>query len=346
MAFNKRLRLFILYYLTVWFGVGLFVYFDIFSAQSQLVESTLSFVFQTDLATVTHLSVWWMIGICFIASILPALILLTFNNRTSLFFFIIILVSSGIGWCVGLQQYNLVLPIVYLLGSFGIGVLVGVFLKMIYSSSEKDFLRAAFTQFVSEDMLKELLKDPNRLRLTGKEHDITVMFLDIRGFTAFSEKKSPAIVVNRLSELLEIVTQLIIKHDGTVDKYIGDAVMAFWGAPTADKKQTSKALRAAIEIRKKIEHDTDFRVGVGINYGKAIIGNIGSSKRFDYTAIGDTVNTASRLEGLTKTLGQSIVVSESVLKKVGEEKSSFDTDDLGQVLVKGKNTKLHVYGLR
>jgi adenylate cyclase len=272
-------------------------------------------------------------------------VLLIFKNRLAFISLVLIFVLSGVGWWVSLQHFHLIFPLVYALGSFAIGIIVGVFLKMIFSSAEKDFLRAAFTQFVSEDMLRELLRDPDKLRLTGKEYDITVMFLDIRGFTAFSERKSPAVVVNRLNELLDIVTHIIIENDGTVDKYIGDAVMAFWGAPAADKKQASKAVKAALEIRKKIEEETDFQVGVGINYGRAIIGNIGSTKRFDYTAIGDTVNTASRIEGLTKSLGQSIVVSEAVIEKIKKEDGYITAEDLGRVLVKGKNTKLHVYGI-
>lgn len=346
MNLNQRLRLFITYYAVVWIAIGLSVYYDVFAAQSQLAEAPLIGFIQIVSGELTHLPSLWVTAICFGASLLPALILLTFKNRLSLILLIFVLICGGVGWWVVLQQQHIILPLVYTLGSFGIGILVAVLLKMIYSSAEKDFLRAAFTQFVSEDMLKELLRDPEKLRLTGKEYNITVLFLDIRGFTAFSEKKSPAIVVNRLNELLDIVTHIIIDNDGTVDKYIGDAVMAFWGAPAADKKQATKALKAALEIRKKINEDTDFQVGVGINYGKAIIGNIGSTKRFDYTAIGDTVNTASRIESLTKSLGQSIVVSEAVMKKVEAEQGNFEVEDLGQVLVKGKNTKLHVFGLK
>lgn len=346
MPFQKRLELFVLYYLVAWVGIGLSVFYDVFAVQAQFVEGTLASIIQFRAGDLSRLPIGWIVGLCFAFSLLPALILLTFKNKTSFILLVLSIVFSGIGWWVALQNYHLIFPLVYVAGSFGIGIVLSVLLKMIYSSVEKDFLRAAFTQFVSEDMLKELLRDPDKLRLTGKEHDITVLFLDIRGFTAFSEKKSPAIVVNRLNELLEIVTHVIINHDGTVDKYIGDAVMAFWGAPAADKKQATKAIKAALEIRRKIESETDFKIGVGINYGNAIIGNIGSTKRFDYTAIGDTVNTASRIEGLTKSLGASIVVSESVLQKVKEEKGNFETVDLGQVLVKGKNTKLHVYGVK
>lgn len=345
MPLFQRLKLFFLYYLVAWIGVGCTVYYNVFFAQSTLLEDNIRQFLNINFSTSDRLMVWFAVALCVFLTTLPSLVLLTFKNKLSLVVLVFLLVCGGTAWWVVLTQHNLALPLLYMLFSFGVGTLVGVFLKMIFSSVEKDFLRAAFTQFVSEDMLKELLRDPNKLRLTGKEHDVTVLFLDIRGFTAFSEKKSPAIVVARLNELLDLVTHIIIKHDGTVDKYIGDAVMAIWGAPSADKKQATKACRAALEIKKKIEEETDFKVGIGINYGKAIVGNIGSSKRFDYTVIGDTVNTASRIEGLTKSLEQSIVVSDAVMKKVSDEKGSFEHVDLGQVLVKGKNQKLHVFGL-
>jgi adenylate cyclase len=299
-----------------------------------------------DLTIADQLTVWVMIALCCVIAVIPTFVLLVFKNRLALLVITLLTFLGVGGWWWAIQQYNLMAPVFYLGESILVGLLVGIFLKMIYSSVEKDFLRAAFSQFVSEDMLRELLRDPNKLRLTSKEYEITVLFLDIRGFTAFSEKKSPAIVVTRLNELLDIVTKVIIKHDGTVDKYIGDAVMAMWGAPAADKKQATKACQAALEIREQIEKETDFKVGIGLNFGKAIIGNIGSSKRFDYTAIGDTVNTASRIEGLTKTLGQNILISEAVMEKVKAEKGSFNAEDLGQVLVKGKNQKLHIFGLQ
>lgn len=348
MPFGKRLQLFLTYYVVAWIGLGLSVFYDFFSAQSKIIDTTLSpyLPFISDTPQLLHLNVFALILLCCVVSIIPTILLLFFKNRLSFVLIIFCSISGVLGWSWAVQQFNIFIPVFYVFESVVVGTLIGVFLKMIYSSVEKDFLRAAFTQFVSEDMLKELLKDPNKLRLTSKEYEITVLFLDIRGFTAFSEKKSPAIVVTRLNELLDIVTKVIIQHDGTVDKYIGDAVMAFWGAPSADKKQATKACKAAIEICKKIEKETDFKVGIGINFGKAIIGNIGSSKRFDYTAIGDTVNTASRIEGLTKSLEQHIIVSESVVEKIKAEQGSIKTEDLGQVLVKGKNVKIHVHGIK
>lgn len=347
MTFYQRAQLLLTYYIVLWLGLtGIFV-INFFEPQANQLLSVLDQnvpIFTSE--AISSLEFYPSLLSIFAASLIPSFFLLVFKNRTALILMVFALVGMMVAMANLITKYQLMPPIFYILLSYGLGILIAILLKMIFSSTEKDFLRAAFSQFVSEDMLKELLRDPGKLRLTGKEYNITVMFLDIRGFTSYSEKKTPAIVVARLNELLEIVTSIIIKNDGTVDKYIGDAVMAMWGAPAADKKQATKAVKAALEIKQKIESETDFSVGIGINYGKAIVGNIGSTKRFDYTAIGDTVNTASRIEGLTKSLGQSIVVSKSVVEKVETETGKYSFEGLGQVLVKGKNTKLRVYGVK
>jgi len=345
MKLSHRINLFIAYYIFVFLALVPLVYFDVLKAQSEAVNYWFDQWAGFSSGELRTLEVSIIIALTLVSSVIPAAVLILFKNKVALpILAMLLLLAIGASYIVA-QQYAVLLPFVYILIGIGAGLLTGVYLKMIYSSTEKDFLRAAFSQFVSEEKLKELLRDPNKLRLTGNEHDITVMFLDIRGFTSYSEHKSPAIVVHRLNELLEIVTHIIIKNGGMVDKYIGDAVMAIWGAPSADKKQASKACKAALEIKQIIESETDFKIGVGLNYGNAIVGNIGSSKRYDYTAIGDTVNTASRIEGLTKSLGEGIVVSESVIDKLHNEKVQFHFNDLGEVVVKGKNIKLHVYGL-
>lgn len=248
---------------------------------------------------------------------------------------------------MGIRSYfGFELPMFYMLLGIAVGTVVALGFKLVYSSREQEFLRLAFSQFVSESVLRELLKDPNKLSLQGKELQITVMFLDIRGFTSFSEKKNPVVVVNRLNNLLDIASKIIFKHGGTIDKYIGDAIMAFWGAPTLDKKQATNAIMAAREIRDKLQSETEFQVGVGLNYGTAIVGNIGSSKRFDYTAIGDTVNTAARLEAATKELSESIVLSGAVVEKLVEEKAGLSgLKDRGTMLVKGKKEPIHVFAI-
>jgi len=224
-------------------------------------------------------------------------------------------------------------------------VLAGV-VKMMLTDKERTFLRRAFSQYVNEDVLQEILKNPKKLALQGKSEEISVLFLDIRGFTSFAEEKSPQEVVDKLNELLEIATNVIFKYEGTLDKYMGDCVMAFWGAPLKDKLQATHACQAASEIQKKIQAESNFKVGIGINYGKAIVGNIGSSKHLDYTAIGDVVNTAARLETATKDLNQAIVIAESVVAKVEKEKSELEFKKLKMIKVKGKRQGIKVVTLK
>jgi len=242
---------------------------------------------------------------------------------------------------------HLMLPILYWVIALVLGTLTAVLIKTILTGSEQRFLKQAFSQYVSKHVLQEILHDNKKLSLKGKTLDITVLFLDIRGFTSFSETKKPIEVVDKLNQLLSIVTEVILDHDGTVDKYIGDAVMAFWGAPLKDKRQTTHACQAALEIHRRIHLETNFKIGIGINYGEAVVGNVGSIKRFDYTAIGDTINLGARLESATKELGVEIVVSQAVVDKLLKEKSksSLGLNKLRPIKVKGRKNQVQVYKL-
>lgn len=281
-----------------------------------------------------------------LVAILPGIFFYTL--RIGRAFGMVVLTAAGLGaaWAGVYTYYGYYLPAFYMWLAMAGGTGVAVVFKMVFASHEQEFLRVAFSQFVSPEVLRELLKDPNKLALQGRELMITVMFLDIRGFTAFAGKHNAVLVVNRLNLLLDIATQIIFKHGGTLDKYIGDAVMAFWGAPTADKKQAQNAVLAAVEIRERILKETEFLVGVGINFGSAIVGNIGSTRRFDYTAIGDTVNTAARLESATKEMGESIVLSEALVAKLEEEKANISKIRAkGQILVRGKEMPIAVFAI-
>lgn len=243
--------------------------------------------------------------------------------------------------------YHLMLPILYWVLAIALGTSTAVVTKTVLISSQQRFLKKAFSQYVSGHVLHEILHDNKKLSLKGKTLDITVLFLDIRGFTSFSETKKPIEVVDKLNQLLSIVTEVILDNDGTVDKYIGDAVMAFWGAPLKDKKQATHACQAALEIRRRINCETNFKIGIGINYGEAVVGNVGSVQRFDYTAIGDTINLGARLESATKELKVEILVSQAVVDKLSQEKfqSNFGLNKLQSIKVKGRSRKVQVYKL-
>ncbi|MBS3085537.1 adenylate/guanylate cyclase domain-containing protein [Candidatus Pacearchaeota archaeon] len=209
----------------------------------------------------------------------------------------------------------------------------------------------AFGKYVNKDLLKEILSRKRELRLWGEKKNITVFFSDIRGFTTLSEKINPEDLVSLMNYYLTEMTKIILKNKGTVDKFIGDAIMAFWNAPIEEKDHSYLACKTAVEqiqilerINKELSRKNlpSIKIGIGINTGEAIIGNMGSEERFDYTAIGDNVNIASRLEGLTKQYKSNIIISESTYNAV---KNRLKCKKIGLVNVKGKKLPVNIYEL-
>lgn len=223
--------------------------------------------------------------------------------------------------------------------------------KYAAGEREKEIIKKLFSRYVAADVLRELLRNPAQVELGGKEVEVTVLFSDIRGFTSLSEKLEPTALVRLLNRYFEAMTAPILEQRGVLDKYIGDAIMAFWGAPLADAMQADHAVRAALDMKKALAKlNEDFRAegipeiatGIGIYTGKAVVGNVGSSARFDYTVIGDTVNAASRLEGQTKEFGVPIIIGEQTKKQLTE---NYTLKKLGSVKVKGKEEMLDIYSV-
>ena len=198
-------------------------------------------------------------------------------------------------------------------------------------------------------MIREIVKDPSRLKLGGERREITVLFNDIRGFTAISEQMPP----EKLSEFLNIylteMTDIVFQQDGLLDKYIGDAVVALFGAPVFRADHAARGVKSAIamvrttaKIRSTFKGTPmeELRIGVGVNSGEASVGNMGSGYRFEYTAIGDVMNLGSRLEGLNKEYGTSIIISQSTAIMLDD---SFTLRELDFVRVKGKNEPVGIY---
>lgn len=209
--------------------------------------------------------------------------------------------------------------------------------------------RAQFMKYVSPDVVAEILEDREGLALGGKRRHITVLFSDVRGFTGISEKISPEEVVSFLGQYFAEVTQIVFKHGGTVDKFMGDGMMAFFGAPKSHPDDAVRAVKTGLEMIDLVQQRSaewakllgqNVAIGVGINSGDAVVGSIGSELRADYTAIGDTVNLASRLEGLTKELGVPILISETT---VADLSGAVDLVPLQRVKVVGRETALLVY---
>ncbi|MEH0002403.1 MAG: adenylate/guanylate cyclase domain-containing protein [Holosporaceae bacterium] len=209
----------------------------------------------------------------------------------------------------------------------------------------------AFGKFVPKNLVRQLMQDTQEVRLGGASKELTILFSDIKGFTNISEKLDPQTLVERLCQYFDIMTDLIIDNKGTVDKYIGDAVMAFWGAPLPDKLHAVHACQSVLACydhlkilnEKLLSEDKDpLYSRFGLMTGKVVVGNIGSKERFQYTILGDCVNLASRLEGLNKHYGTSILVGETVYQQA---KDFFVFRIVDRVAVKGKNEGVLVYEL-
>ena len=212
---------------------------------------------------------------------------------------------------------------------------------------EKRRIKRIFKHYVSEEVVEELLKYPGEIPLGGNRVEITVLFADIRGFTAFSEKRDPRQVVSILNSYFAMMADIILKNKGTLDKYIGDGILAFFGAPIVRVEHAESAVHSAIEmvsmldvLNKELMLDVPLRIGIGIHSGEAVVGNIGSTRKMEYTIIGDTVNTASRVEGMTKELQANILITEETFSRL---KILDNITPEKEIILRGKTQPIKLY---
>jgi len=223
-------------------------------------------------------------------------------------------------------------------------------INYFYQEKETKKIKKAFAKKVSESVMEEILKNPDKKLLTPKEKEITIFFSDIRNFTTISEQlKNPTKIISLLNDYLTPMAKIIIDHYGTIDKYIGDAIMAYWNAPHDVKNHADEALSSAInqiELLKKFQkifkdkYNVDFNIGIGINTGIATVGEMGSEGRADYTVIGDSVNLASRIEGLTKQYKTHIIITENTKQSLTQ---NYTLRELDIIRVKGKTEPIKIY---
>ncbi len=242
---------------------------------------------------------------------------------------------------------NLIYPLITM-ATIYLGITIYHYFK---EEREKKKIRGAFQYYLTSSVINEMLKDPDKLKLGGDKKDLTVLFSDIRGFTTISEKLTPEELVALLNEYLTTMTNQVFHHDGLLDKYMGDAIMAVFGAPLDQPDHALRACRTALammeELHKlqekwKAEGRPVFDIGVGLNSGDMVVGNMGSEMRFDYTVMGDMVNLGSRLEGINKEYGTNIIISEFTYEKV---KDAMCCRELDGVRVKGKLKPVNIYEL-
>ncbi|HEX9160672.1 MAG TPA: adenylate/guanylate cyclase domain-containing protein [Thermoanaerobaculia bacterium] len=245
-----------------------------------------------------------------------------------------------------------ILPAFASVASLGLTYVVLTVINFIAEQEQTVVLRTTFGRYVSPQILEHVLAHPEGVHLGGERRDLTILFSDIRGFTTISERSEPEQVVDMLNEYLTRMVEILLAHGGTLDKFIGDAVMGFWNAPAADPDHPRHAVACAIEMiretaklreRWMAEGKAALRIGVGINSGEAVVGNIGAEKVFGYTVIGDAVNLASRLEGKNKDYGTEIIISEFTRERIGD---TFETVYLDEVKVKGKEKAVRIYEVR
>lgn len=265
---------------------------------------------------------------------------------------ILILYSFGVIWLFNNYRLLLVWAHPIVLGALCYGVIV--FIRFIHEEKSKKQMKDMFQQYVSPSVVDELIKNPDKLKLGGEKREMTVFFSDVRSFTTYSENHTPEQVVEVLNEYLDAMTHVIFKWEGTLDKYVGDEIMAVWGAPLWIPNHAELALRCCWEQlavlrecqRRWISEGRDILdIGMGLNTGEMITGNIGSSVHKDYTVIGDAVNLGARLEAETRHHGTPenpcyLIISEFTYAHV---KDICTVKSLGDVKVKGKNKPVEIY---
>jgi len=249
------------------------------------------------------------------------------------------------------NHFSLVFNIISPTLSIVLGYFGSTAYHFISERKQKAQIKGMFSQYVNSTVVDDLIADPDKMRLGGEQKVLSIFFSDIAGFSTFSETKKPEELVAFLNEYLSEMTRIVFENRGTLDKYIGDAVMAFWGAPLPIEDHAFQTCKSALLMQKRLvelrtkwrsEGQTEIQIRIGINTGDVVVGNMGGTERFDYTVMGDTVNLASRLEGANKEYGTNAMVSESTYEIV---KNDFIMRELDALVVKGKTKPVIVYEL-
>ena len=226
----------------------------------------------------------------------------------------------------------------------------GVAYQYFVEGREKRKMKRLFGQYVSKDVYAQLVANPDLARLGGQRRDMTVLFSDIRGFTTITERGQPEDTVHMLNEYFTRMVEIVFRHQGTVDKFVGDMVMALFGAPLADPQHADHAVETALDMMEELKslnakwkadgRDVTLDIGIGVNTGPMIAGNIGSDQIMSYTVIGDAVNLGSRLESLNKQYSTHIIISDETRQRLT---GNFVFRSLGDVVVKGKTRPVAIF---
>ena len=248
-------------------------------------------------------------------------------------------------------ENNFILPTVSpVLGGFA-AYLGSVVYQYLTERKQKKVIKTIFSYYVHPSVVNQLISNPHLVRLGGEKREMTVLFTDLWNFTTISEAYPPEFIFNLLNEYFEVMTKIVFKYGGTLDKYIGDALVAFWGAPIHYEDHALRACLCALKMqfeleklrmRWEMEGKPLLYMRIGINTGEMIVGNLGGYGRFNYTVIGDSVNLGARLESINKEFGTNIIISEYTYEKV---KDFFSVREIGSITVKGKTKAVKIYEL-
>jgi adenylate cyclase len=263
--------------------------------------------------------------------------------------------AIGYGWWAFLQLRWLIDPVYPSAGALAV-FLTGVLLSFRRSDIERKRVRDAFRHYLAPAMVERLAANPNLLRLGGETRELTIMFCDIRDFTTISEKMEAAALTALLNDFLTPMTEAVLTHEGTIDKYIGDSIMAFWNAPLDEPDHARLACLTTLDMRRRLsalnaqlaekakqagQEHKPLMIGIGLNSGPAMVGNLGSREKFNYSVIGDNVNLASRIEGVSKNFGLDILIGEQTRAAAPD----FAAIPIGDIFVKGKTKPARLYAL-
>ena len=274
-------------------------------------------------------------------------------------FMVFAVTTAGVayGSWFAFDEHRMLIDAVYTLIAIFLLYSTLTYLNYVREEGQKKQVRGAFAYYLSPDMVEQLAENPDSLKLGGEMRDMTLLFCDVRGFTTISEQFDPVGLTALINKLLTPLTNAILERSGTIDKYMGDCIMAFWNAPLDNPNHAMDGCRSALAMLAEMEPLNDrleqeakeegrkhvpLKVGLGLNTGPAVVGNMGSDQRFDYSVLGDTVNLAARLEGQSKSYGMNVVLGAHTYEEV---KDTLACIDLDFIRVKGKLDGVYIYGL-
>jgi len=262
--------------------------------------------------------------------------------------FVVVFGAAAASNLLAFTQVQLLLPIATLLVTLALLYIVNMAYGFFFEARGKRQMTGLFGQYVPPELVAEMAEDPANYSMEGESRELTVLFSDVRGFTTISEGLDPKSLSQLMNAFLSPLSEVIYGNRGTIDKYMGDAIMAFWGAPIADEQHARRGIEVAFAMQRKIESlNAEFssrgwpniQLGIGLNSGRVSVGNMGSKIRLAYTVMGDAVNLASRLEGITKEYGAKIVIGDQTRELVPD----LVCRELDRVRVKGKDVAVTIF---